>query len=165
VASVRVWATPSAIAWYMGLACLSTLGARRCGASATGGLVAGTATSLGHLVCLGVHHAGHALEGRRAGHPLVAIRLWGPLANDVYRPDEPVLTRGAHARRALSGPLASLLLTGVLLLLAARIRPASLAARQVTLFVCLDNLLVFCLGALWPMSFTDGGTLRESWRK
>jgi hypothetical protein len=57
------------------------------------------------------------------------------------------------------------LLTGVLLLLAARVRPTGVAARQLTLFACLDNVLVFCLGALFPMSFTDGGALLKWWRK
>lgn len=165
VAGVSVSATPSAIAWYIGLAALSTVGARRCGASFVFALVAGVGTSLAHLVCLAVHHAGHAFEARRSGYPLATIRLWGPLASDVYPADEPTLTRGTLARRALSGPVASLLLMVTLLLLAAGFRTSGVVARRLTRFVCLDNLLVFCLGALIPLSFTDGGTLRELWQK
>ena len=41
----------------------------------------------------------------------VGINLWGPLSSSIYPADEPPLPRSVHIRRALGGPLASLLLT------------------------------------------------------
>jgi hypothetical protein len=161
---VRVIAGPSAIGWYAVLTCAGALRARSLGASAAGAVCIGLSAAAAHLACLGVHHAGHALAARRTGNPMLAVRLWGPLASDEYPADEPSLSGSEHVMRALGGPAASALLMLTLVVVAAAFRPVGKIARQLTVFVCLDNLLVFTLGAFLPLSFTDGGTLAHTWR-
>jgi hypothetical protein len=111
------------------------------------------------------HHLGHARAARRTGYPMIGVRLWFLLGSSEYPADEPALPAATHIRRALGGPLASLLLT----LLAATLALPALLLRlpfwEVAVFFFLDNLLVFLLGAFLPLGFTDGSTLLRWLRK
>jgi len=105
------------------------------------------------------HQLGHAWVARRVGHPMIGLDLWLLLSTALYPMDEPELPAGVHISRALGGPLASLaltLLSGLLLLVA---RTEDGVLWWVLVFLFLDNLLVFTLGALLPLGFTDGSTL------
>jgi Zn-dependent protease len=109
-----------------------------------------------------VHNLGHAWAARRVGYPMSGILFWGLLASSLYPPDEPLLPGRVHIRRALGGPLISLLAS-----LASAVFVLALIGSGVwwylALFYCLDNFIVFTLGALLPMPFTDGGTIL-AWR-
>ena len=78
---------------------------------------AGTAVLMGlaalilHWFSEFVHQLGHAVAARGTGHPMVGIRFWGLLSTALYPADEPPLPADVHIRRALGGPIASLILS------------------------------------------------------
>lgn len=98
---------------------------------------------------------------------MMGIRFgsFGLLAASQYPLDEPELPAVIHIRRALGGPIgsliASLLAGGIALLL----RNTGGVPWWVTLFFFLDNFVVFTLGSLLPLGFTDGSTLLVWWGK
>ncbi len=112
-----------------------------------------------------LHQLGHAASASRTGYPMQGIQYWGVLSSSIYPQDEPTLAGPIHIRRALDGPAASFLvavLSGLFLILLIALS-ASDAVRWLAIFFLADNLLVFCLGALLPLGFTDGSTLLQ-WR-
>jgi hypothetical protein len=114
------------------------------------------------------HQLGHAWAARRVGHPMLGIRVGrlGLLGTSLYPADEPLLPAGVHMRRALGGPAASLTVT--LLAAAATLGLAHPSANLpwcLAVWVCFENGVVFTLGALLPLPFTDGGTLLHWGRK
>ncbi|HEY7124888.1 MAG TPA: hypothetical protein VH540_13110 [Ktedonobacterales bacterium] len=128
-------------------------------------LAAGLVTVLLYWASVLVHQLGHAWAARRTGHPMTAIHLWLVLSTSRYPRDEPELPAGVHIRRALGGPVFSLVLALVLGVLTWILRPVGGIIWWATLFLFLDNLLVLTLGALLPLGFTDGSTLLHWARK
>lgn len=112
-----------------------------------------------------MHHLGHAWAARRVGFPMAGLRLWFLLGVSLYPRDEGDLPATIHIRRALGGPLLSLLLSILGASLALLLRASGGLAYWLALFFCLENLFVFSLGALLPLGFTDGNTLLEWWPK
>lgn len=110
-----------------------------------------------------VHHLGHAHAARKAGYPMSGVRLWLVLSTSLYPPDEPELSADVHRQRAWGGPTVSFLLTIVAGVIALALGPLGGLTWWLAVFLFLDNLLVFTLGALMPLGFTDGSTLLE-WR-
>lgn len=165
LAGLRLTTAPSAIAGSLILwALLSVIGVAldlSPVAAVVGGLIAVLLHWLGEIV----HQLGHAWAARRTGHPMIGIRFWWVLSASIYPRDEGPLPAAVHIRRALGGPTGSLLLTLVAGLLALLLRPGGGVAWWVALFFFLDNLLVFTLGALLPLGFTDGSTLLHWWGK
>ena len=156
-------ARPSACIWYAA-ATIAGAALGRVSGSTRRGVWLSVAVNAGHLVCLAAHHAGHAAAAGRTDCPIRGVRLWGPLANDLYSPEEAALPDAQRVRIALAGPAASGLLTLVLFALDGASRDRSPLTRVVVRLVALDNLLVFFLGAFMPLSFTDGGVLVRTWR-
>jgi hypothetical protein len=120
-----------------------------------------------HWVSDMIHQFGHAWAAARTGNPMTGVRLWGLLSSSVYPADEKPLPAANHIRRALGGVTFSLpftLVAGVLVLALARQNVGG-AFWWLALFLFLDNLLVFTLGSLLPLSFSDGGTLLHWWGK
>lgn len=105
------------------------------------------------------HNAGHAQAARQTGYPMSGICFAGPLASSLYPPAEPTLPPHIHIRRALGGPIASGLLTVFSGLLALAAQFVGGVPFMVATLAFLDNLLVYTLGALLPLGFTDGSTL------
>jgi Zn-dependent protease len=93
-----------------------------------------------------------------------AIKLWGVLSSSIYPPDEPPLPASVHIRRALGGPVLSLIVTFVSSILLFLLPPGTILWWLALYFIA-DNLLVFTLGALLPLGFTDGTTLLRWLRK
>jgi hypothetical protein len=152
-ASLLLWLALSAIAfWLLRLPP---------GQAILGGLLA----VLLHWLSEFVHQLGHAWAARRVGHPMRGVRLWWLLGASRYPRNEGPLPAAVHIRRALGGPPASLILTliGAALLFAWRDNAG--LPYWLALFFCLENLLVFTLGAFLPLGFTDGSTLLEWWPK
>ena len=120
-----------------------------------------------HWVSDIVHHLGHARAARQTGYPMIGIRLgkWGLLGTSLYPPDEQALPATIHIRRALGGPTMSLLLSLAAAVTALLLRTLGTALWWVGVFFFLDNLIVFTLGALLPLGFTDGSTLLKWWGK
>ena len=118
-----------------------------------------------HWVSALAHHLGHAWAARRTGYPMIGIRLGtlGVLATSVYPPEEPSLPARIHIRRALGGPIGSLLFSLVALAVALVFRAVNSSLAWVGIFFFLDNLLVFTLGVFVPLGFTDGSTLLQWW--
>ena len=101
------------------------------------------------------------LAARSTGYPMTGLRFWTVLSASVYPADEPALPARVHLRRALGGPLASALLTVALGLLWRATPPAQHRRHALARFAFWENLLVFTLGALLPLGFTDGSTIRR----
>jgi hypothetical protein len=126
-----------------------------------GGLVAVILQYVGELV----HQLGHAWAARRTGYPMVGVRLWWLLGISKYPRDEPELPARVHVQRALGGPFFSVvfaIISGVIFL---ALQNTSGVIWYLALFLFLDNLLVYALGALLPLGFTDGSTLMRWWGK
>lgn len=130
-----------------------------------GGLVA----MLIHWVSALAHQLGHSFAARRTGYPMIGVYFLGALAMSIYPKNEPSLAGGIHIRRALGGPILSglvalaagwlyLFLTGTFTIGSEEPHYRYIIV-LVGLFFFLDNLLVFTLGALLPLRFTDGGTI------
>jgi hypothetical protein len=120
-----------------------------------GGLIA----ALLHQASEIVHQLGHSWAARQTGYPMTGIRLWGLLSTSVYPPDEPALPATIHIRRALGGPMTSLLVSILAGIFLYALRDRDGVARWIALFFFLDNLLTFTLGSCLPLGFTDGSTL------
>ena len=116
-----------------------------------------------HLLSELSHNLGHAWAARRGGHPMTGVRFWGVLATSVYPADEPALPASVHIARAWGGPAGSLVLALLAGVCAWLLWPMGGAIGWVALFAFLDNLVIYTLGALLPMGFTDGSTLLR-WR-
>jgi hypothetical protein len=112
-----------------------------------------------HYVSAAVHQFGHAWAARRTGRPMIGVQFWWLLSSSLYPPDEPALPAAIHIRRAMGGPLASLVLTLISGASALALAGTGGVVWDVALFVLLDNLLVFLLGSFLPLGFTDGSTL------
>ncbi len=161
LAGLRVQARISALLTFAGLWALCTLGGmlwleRRLGAA----LLLALLVLLVHWMSCIVHHLGHGLAAQRTGYPMQSIELWGPLATSRYPADEPQLSALVHRRRAVGGPLASTALAALFGLLAFVMYVWGSAYWWMAAWGLLDNLLSFSLGALLPLGFTDGSTLR-----
>jgi hypothetical protein len=124
-----------------------------------GGLLAAMAHTSSELW----HQLGHARAAEMTGYPMKGVEFWGPLATSVYPANEGILTPQTHIQRALGGPIFSALLTVALGLLSLAAKPLGGLPLFLTVFAFLDNLLVFSLGALLPLGFTDGSTLLTWW--
>ncbi len=164
VAHLSLSAKPSAlIAFILLWAFLSGVGVTFLRIPLPQAIIAGLVAALLHWCSETVHQLGHAWAARRTGYPMIGIRFWGLLSTSLYPPDEPALPAAIHIRRALGGLPASLSLALVAAALALALRPAGGPAWWVAVFFFLENLLVFGLGALLPLGFTDGSTLLQ-WR-
>ena len=110
-----------------------------------------------------VHQLGHAIAARRAGHPMIAITLgrYLVLGTSVYPANEGELPPAIHIRRALGGPVASLIVSAFALPIALALRPAGGAPFAVAAFVFLLNFFAYTLQVALPLRFNDGEVL---WR-
>lgn len=160
VIGLKVTATPSAVISFVGLSVLLVLAAWGLlrlpfGLALLVGIAASVMQYLGELV----HNIGHGLAARFTGHPMIGIRLWFVLGTSVYPPDEGDLPASVHVRRALGGPIFSGIIALVCALVLLILPGQSGVISWLVLWFCLVNLLVFSLGALLPLGFTDGSTL------
>lgn len=120
-----------------------------------GGLIATLLHFAGELI----HQLGHAWAAARTGYPMSGVRFWWVLSQSIYPKDEGDLPARIHIRRALGGPSISVVMAFLSGLLTLVLSGMPSVVWWVLLFFFLDNLLVFTLGALLPLGFTDGSTL------
>lgn len=128
-------------------------------------IVGGLLATLLYWVADIIHNAGHAIAARQTGHPMRGIHfgvMW-VFGVTTYDKDEPELPAAVHIKRALGGPILSFVAALLSGLVAVLIRPnGGLPFAIITIFSLL-NLLVFTIGALLPLGFTDGSTLLRYW--
>jgi type III secretory pathway component EscS len=112
-----------------------------------------------------IHQLGHARAAQQTGYPMRGIRYWGLLSTSIYPSDEPALPAELHIQRASGGPLmsANVVIVAAIILLLLRLSYATGAVWWLGIFFLVENLLVFTLGTLLPLGFTDGSTLLH-WR-
>jgi len=127
----------------------------------------GLVATLLYWVSVIVHHLGHAYAAHRTGYPMIGIRLgnYAVFGTSLYPEDEEPLAAGIHIRRALGGPIGSLLFaisSGIIALL---LRPLGGVVWWIAVYVSLTNLVIFTIGPFIPLGFTDGSTLLEWWGK
>ena len=120
-----------------------------------------------HWMAAFAHQLGHAWAAHRTGYPMAGTRfgMWWVLGTSLYPADEPALPASTHIRRALGGPAGSLLVSIVAAILALLLRNSGGLPWWLAVFFFLDNLVVFTLGSLFPLGFTDGSTLLQWVRK
>jgi Zn-dependent protease len=128
---------------------------------------AGTAVAMGlaalilHWFSEFVHQLGHAVAAQRTGHPMIGVRFWGLLSTSLYPEEEPPLPADVHIRRALGGPVASLVLSFIAWALMAATRAEGGPVWWVAVFFLAENALFLTLQAFIPLGNNDGATL---WR-
>lgn len=126
-------------------------------------LAAGLACAFLHYASELLHNMGHAWAARRVKRPMEGVLFWGILATSLYPENEKKVTPRDHIRRALGGPIASLLIsvfTGFqLAVVSAQTTNLPPAIPFTALFIFWDNLLIFTLGSILPLGFTDGSTI------
>jgi hypothetical protein len=127
-------------------------------------ILAGLGTAILHWVGLLIHHSGHAWAARRTGYPSSGLRLWWWLGASLYPKDETDLSPSIHIRRALGGPIAGALMGSLSGLLAVVLRAAGFNVWLLAAFLAADCLLIYTIGSLLPLGFTDGSTILR-WRQ
>jgi hypothetical protein len=125
----------------------------------------GIIVSLIHYLSELWHQFGHARAAEQTGFPMQGVTLMGPvpIGVSVYPDNEGLLPAEMHIQRALGGPIFSLLLTLASGLLALLFRPLGGLPLVLAVFTFLDNLLIYTIGALLPLGFTDGSTIVTWW--
>ena len=167
IAGLAVTATPAALAGFLALWLLATWVVARLRRVRVGwALRAGTLIAVVHFASELLHQLGHAAAAGRTGYPMAGVRfgLLGVLATSIYPEDEPELPAAVHIRRALGGPIVSVAIGLAAGLILALTRGAGGMGRLTVNFICLENLLLFGLGAFVPLGFTDGSTILHHWR-
>ena len=157
-------AAPSAIIGFVLVwVVLGAVGLTLLNLSAGEAILGGLLAAILHWCAETLHQLGHAWAARRTGYPMTGVQFWWVLSSSLYPADEPPLPRAVHIRRALGGPMGSALwsLLSGLIVLTLALASAGGLIWWLALFFFLDNLLVFTLGALLPLGFTDGSTLLQ----
>ena len=165
IGGVKITARPSAIIASIALWAIATeVATAFFHASLAAGIVQGLIVTLLHWLSDLLHQAGHAIAARSTGYPMTGLRLWYLLSSGLYPLDEPELPARTHVRRALGGPIMSLIVTVIAGVIAWLMGSAGSPYTWIAVFAFLDNLLIFTLGAFLPLGFTDGSTLLRLWR-
>ncbi len=143
---------------------LSAAGVYGIGMPLSEALLLGLVATLLHWISLLFHHLGHFCASRAVGYPMsgLLIGIFGLLARDIYPADEPELPAAVHIQRALGGPLASALLSGIFYLLLP-LWPGNW--HWLGMFLLLENLFAFTLQVFIPLSFNDGGSILKHIRR
>jgi hypothetical protein len=163
---VKIIARPSAIIASIALWAVATeVATAFFHASLAAGIVQGLVVTLIHWLSDLLHQLGHAIAARSTGYPMSGLRLWFLVSSGLYPLDEPELPARTHVRRALGGPIMSLIVTVITGVIALLMRNAGSPYTWIAVFAFLDNFLIFTLGAFLPLGFTDGSTLLRLWRE
>jgi hypothetical protein len=131
-------------------------------------LITGLIVVMLHWMIALQHHYGHVVAGQQMGYPMSRIVCWMLLPNDRYPPNEPSLPASVHRRRAIGGPIASLILsiiTGIIALVFYFGVGGVLGG--LAIFAFLDAFIIMFLGGFVPLHFigleTDGSTFLKYW--
>ena len=128
-------------------------------------VLAGFLATLLHYLHELWHCYSHSLAARRTGYPMSAIMYIWVLGGTLYPRDEPELPATIHIKRALGGPIGSLLLAVVMGVISLGLRPSGGLLYGLLVYGFWSNLLFFTIGAMLPLGFTDGSTVLKYWGK
>ncbi len=128
-------------------------------------LLAGSIAVLAHYASELIHQLGHHRAATKTGYPMIGIVFLWVLAYSLYPKDEPELPAEIHLKRAYGGPIASFLLSLLFAIFAYLFIGYNNMALDLFIFISGLNMIVFCLGALLPLGFTDGSTILYWWPK
>lgn len=165
---LRLNAKPNAVIGLVILwAALAAVGLWLLRFSPVAALIFGLAVAILHFLSETIHQFGHVLAARRTGYPMSGITFWWVLGMSRYPSDEGELPARIHLYRALGGAPTSLIVAilGGLATLLLHQNGASAPVWWAALIFAADNLLVFTLGALLPLGFTDGSTILRYWKE
>ncbi len=135
------------------------------GISSIKAFVGGVILVLLHWASVIVHHLGHAWAAYMTGYPMAGIRLCAIFGISIYPLSEGCLPATIHIRRALGGPIASLVVTLVAISIVLILEPMDDQLLWIGAIFFMDNLIFFTLGSLVPMGINDGSTLLRWWGK
>jgi hypothetical protein len=133
--------------------------------SPTNAVAAGFLGMLMHYGSEFWHQYCHAWAAHRTGYPMDGMLFDWILARSLYPKDEPELPAKIHIRRALGGPIGNLALAIFAGIITWALHPFGGLTYWFAMFLFLENLLVFSLGAMLPLGFTDGSELLKRWRQ
>jgi len=163
LAGLDITATPLAIIGAIALWIILSAIGLRVGLSLGNAIIGGLAATVLHFVATLWHQLGHAWAARSTGHPMLGVRFGflGVLASDIYPADEGELPPSVHIRRALGGPLGSLVLSAVALIIFLIINTGRSGGTiwWLAVFLFLENFVVFTLEIFLPLGFNDASTL------
>lgn len=129
-------------------------------------LIAGILATVIHWLSDFLHQYGHFMAAKWSGKPSSGLRLWWILGTIRYPRDEGDLPPALHIRRAIGGPVMSMLVLIVFLLLWNMVGSYSPMAGFLLAWGIFVQLVVFTLGALTPVSIgnfnTDGATILKA---
>lgn len=132
-------------------------------------LIAGVLAMLLHWILDIAHQYGHKLAADFTGHPSIGLRLWGILSETLYPANEGPLPPKVHIRRALGGPIMSVLVGILLLLPSSWMWAQGGMAQFLSGFMLLLSFGALGFGALLPLDSKwltiDGGTIWRYWRE
>ncbi len=164
VLGMRVTAETSAfVAGFVLWAILAVIGKEFFALTGPDVVVGGGLLVLLHYGLGFVHQFGHAIAAAQTRYEMIGMHYWLLLTRSIYPPSERRLSAKVHIQRAKGGPIASAILSGILGVLSLLLIPVGGLVLEMIVFLFLDNLLVYTLGALLPLPFSDGGTIK-AWR-
>ncbi len=112
-----------------------------------------------------IHQWGHSVAARSVGHPMTGVRLWLIFGASEYPADEPEILASMHIRRALGGPIVSLVVSAALAPIAWYFWSADawLPAGWLAVMTFADSL-IFSVGPFVPLGFNDGSSILRALR-
>lgn len=126
-------------------------------------IIGGLAATILHFFSELWHQLGHSWAARSTGYPMTGIRFGflGVLSTVLYPKDEPALPPKTHIRRALGGPIASLLMSAVALIIYLIIANGRSGGTLwwLAVFFLFENFVVFTLEVFVPLGFNDASTI------
>jgi hypothetical protein len=163
IAGLELTAAPTVALWSLALwAALAGAGLFVLQLPLFEALLGGFAAVALHPAAEFLHQYGHSIAARGTNYPMTGVRYWFVLGTSIYPPDELELPATIHIRRALGGPVISILAGAI-----AGIRALLLGGGGVLwwllVFFAVENIALFGLGAFLPLGFTDGSTLLTWW--
>jgi Zn-dependent protease len=120
------------------------------------GCLAALLFMLGVEVATVIHALGHICSGTVAGSPMDELLVTATRDVNIYHGDQRQYPPRVHLLRALGGPLANLLLAGLLIAAASQF-PPGLLSEVVTRLISIN--LFFGLGSLLPVPSIDGSVI------
>lgn len=132
-------------------------------------IIAAIGATLIHWINETIHLYGHFLAAKRVGYPSTGAKLWAVVGMICYPEDEVELPAQTHIKRAIGGPILSLVVSILFAILAVLLWSNTGILRFLLGYAVFGNFALLAIGPfLLPIrtSFleTDGGTILH-WMK
>ncbi|MEO1290748.1 MAG: hypothetical protein AAFV93_23650 [Chloroflexota bacterium] len=131
--------------------------------------IAGILMTIIHWVSDLFHQYGHFVAAKQTGYRSTGTRLWWILGATRYPRNEKKLSHAIHVRRAIGGPIASLIILILFMGLGTALWNYTALSRLLVAWGIFINAVIFVGGALIPLKIggltTDGMILWRAWRQ